>query len=780
MRYLAVAAWLAVVAAVPAAGEAAWSGRGAYRLLVTAPPRDLASRTDDMGPARLDVDFAAVLTDLGVEGRVAPGPIQVVQYDRATGEPMPYPDYCEDAPNDVPHRFDNAGLRGYSYMYNLLSDSQAGDLVWIHRQRGRRPSHYAVYFDLAAAGAETSVLPRPTLGDVDVIYRRSGGLMSSVYHTRPAVGDWDGDGRFDFLLGNILGHVFFHKNVGQPGRPAFAAGRMIHADETPVDVGWYAAPKLVDWDGDGDLDLLSGANGGKALWFENTGSAASPVLAARGPICAGGEPIVSPHAPCPETPFMSKDYVPVPDAVDWDGDGDLDFLLGGYVTGRVYYYENVRNGPGVPELEARGALEADGEPLDVLWQAAPCAVDLDDDGDLDLLCGTMDHRVHESRADPWPSFFYYENVGTRQEPKLARRPFPLDENVGNLTNPRAVDWDGDGALDIVVGVGCEVRLLRNVGDRAHPEFRAGPALTAPWMPLVTSGFAVPPVDWDGDGDVDFILSGSRTATYLENVRPGNPPDFIRRGPVTAGGAVIAHDFPLGDDHTFGDAFDWDRDGDLDYMLGNSAGHVWLYENVGTGRAWRLAPGKRFTLADGGPLLVGMPEDTPMTNFATHSGNRSDPAPGDFDGDGDHDLVVSDAYGKVTYFENVGPDSEPTFAAGRVLFEHPSRCVVCVVDWDADGLLDVLASWSGHGLWLYRNVGTGQSPEFARARRFELPWIPYPHPYALDWNRDGDLDLLIASSYSFVYFADRSFLDGGYAQATVAGVERRALTGSPGP
>jgi hypothetical protein len=455
--------------------------------------------------------------------------------------------------------------------------------------------------------------------------------------------------------------------------------------------------------------------------------------------------------------------VPVPDVVDWDGDGDLDLLMGGYVTGRVYLYENIRTGPGPPDLVDRGTVEADGEPVDVLWGAAPCAADFDDDGDLDLLVGTLDQRVHESQVEPWPSFFYFENVGERTHPKLAPRPFPLDENIGTLTIPRALDWDGDSDLDLVVGIGHEVKVLRNGGTRTHMTFQVEPALTVPWTPRITGGFAVPPVDWDGDGDMDLIYSGGRDATFVENVNPANPPEFIVRGPVTAGGAIIDHEFTLGDDHSFADAFDWDADGDLDYLLGNSMGHVWYYENTGTPQQWDLAPGRQFNLATGEPLLVGQAEDTALTDFATHSGNRSDPAPGDFDGDGDHDLIVSDAYGNVTLFENVGSNAQPMFAAGRVIFTGSGRCVICVADWDGDSLLDLIASWTGEGVWLCANRGTRVDPRFEKTRRFDLPWVPYPHPYALDWNRDGDLDLIFASSYSFLYFAERSLLDDGYAE-----------------
>ena len=180
---------------------------------------------------------------------------------------------------------------------------------------------------------------------------------------------------------------------------------------------------------------------------------------------------------------------------------------------------------------------------------------------LDLLCGTMDHRVHESRKTSGHVLLLRE-LGTRTPPNWSVAPF-RSRNIDNLTNPRVVDWDADGDLDVIVGVNHVIRLLVNAGTPTRPQFKAQPPLTLPWMPRVMAGFAAPPVDWDNDGDIDFILSGSRTARFLENVRDGNPPEFEERDLVSANGTVISHEFLLGDDHSFAEAFDWDADGDLD-------------------------------------------------------------------------------------------------------------------------------------------------------------------------------------------------------------------------
>lgn len=56
-------------------------------------------------------------------------------------------------------------------------------------------------------------------------------------NSAPCVADWDGDGRFDLLVGEFEeGHVRFHRNLGEPGAPRFAAGELVRHAEGPVKV----------------------------------------------------------------------------------------------------------------------------------------------------------------------------------------------------------------------------------------------------------------------------------------------------------------------------------------------------------------------------------------------------------------------------------------------------------------------------------------------------------------------------------------------------------------
>jgi hypothetical protein len=92
----------------------------------------------------------------------------------------------------------------------------------------------------------------------------------------PTVGDIDGDGDVDLLLGDSEGLLHLFTNTAGPGNTVNFV--FSQAKYQGLDVGQYAAPQLVDLNEDNLIDLVVGNKNGTIHYFQNTGTSSSPVF----------------------------------------------------------------------------------------------------------------------------------------------------------------------------------------------------------------------------------------------------------------------------------------------------------------------------------------------------------------------------------------------------------------------------------------------------------------------------------------------------------------------
>lgn len=140
--------------------------------------------------------------------------------------------------------------------------------------------------------------------------------------------DWDGDGDLDLLIGDIGGNVYLVPNVGTAKQHAFTRHQRVKAGGKALKVQGDAGPFVADWDGDGRFDLLVGAGDGSVTLFRNQGTAAAPELAKGVQLVAAGESAYGEDAPTDVRRGTRSKVC----TADWNGDGRLDLLLGDFAT----------------------------------------------------------------------------------------------------------------------------------------------------------------------------------------------------------------------------------------------------------------------------------------------------------------------------------------------------------------------------------------------------------------------------------------------------------------
>jgi hypothetical protein len=96
--------------------------------------------------------------------------------------------------------------------------------------------------------------------------------------TRPTAADIDGDGHLDIVSGNFAGTFCWFRGEGA-GKFSPAPEWILTTDGERLKVSHHSDPFLVDWDKDGDLDILSGSSSGGVSLIANIGSKTEPQFA---------------------------------------------------------------------------------------------------------------------------------------------------------------------------------------------------------------------------------------------------------------------------------------------------------------------------------------------------------------------------------------------------------------------------------------------------------------------------------------------------------------------
>lgn len=146
----------------------------------------------------------------------------------------------------------------------------------------------------------------------------------------PCAVDWNNDGRTDLAVGALDGKVHLYLDGATEGEPDFLAETFAQEDGHDLLVpGVRSSPVVLDLDGDGMKDLLTGNTEGRLLLYGNTGTDAAPAFSGYDAVTSESVPIDLFGQP------RSRPFV-----TDWTGDGLPDVLIGAG-DGRVHLFQGV-------------------------------------------------------------------------------------------------------------------------------------------------------------------------------------------------------------------------------------------------------------------------------------------------------------------------------------------------------------------------------------------------------------------------------------------------------
>lgn len=476
-------------------------------------------------------------------------------------------------------------------------------------------------------------------------------VHQSIGKGNPALRDIDGDGLLDLLIGNDDGTITL-ATQSAVGVTDFA---FVSESWNDIEIGASATLCLVDLDNDGLLDILVGESSGdihrfaqravKSMNFDARGKLRmiAPKRAYPHPclVDIDGDglwemflgatdkriTLLRQHASVKDSFYVVTatwggiDYLEhgTPHVADIDNDGLLDMLCGTR-SGYVYHFE--QNAPGDEQDWIRKSDNFLGT-WDFGIQSVSVSTDLDGDGRIDVLRSVVPIESHTSLPRSPVEHYRQKGVGDLRMEYVGTLDGIL---MGIYDNMCVTDLEGDGRMDLLT-------TWLHGRTRHYRQTVAGAftfELVSEDFLQQTENFVFPPVplfkDLDGNGKLDLLLCHEA----------GNIDRYEQGATATSFALVKERWFRSLRVYPYPCILDYDNDGILDVFLGGGNRGITRYAltDVAAGRLDILT--ENF----GGMNTLDYPEVTLL----------------DMNDDGKLDIIVGDILGGLSLYLDMGPNS----------------------------------------------------------------------------------------------------------------------------